>query len=147
MTGVDFARQHPDTAARVVIRAVEMHGNVLNAWEVLMSAVGREAATLAVLAQPGGDDALVVVDRTPLADGTEPVTLAERVGGLPDAERAAVRHVLDVHGWEHTAGLFSARQLLAYHAAVHANPDRYGETLDHPAHDLAGDLPAGEVDR
>ncbi|WP_143549013.1 hypothetical protein [Rhodococcus sp. ACS1] len=51
ISGTEIAMRHPNTAARVVIRAAELGGDVQNAWDVLVSAVGTFAARELVVAE------------------------------------------------------------------------------------------------
>lgn len=56
--GTDVAAKFPQTGARVVVAAHAGGGDVRNAWDVLVSAVGQDIARELVLAQAGGADAL-----------------------------------------------------------------------------------------
>jgi hypothetical protein len=49
VSGTDVARAFPDTGARVVVSAFEQGGDVRNAWDVLVSAVGIDTARPLVL--------------------------------------------------------------------------------------------------
>lgn len=40
MIGSDVAREYPEVAARVVLRAYQEDGDVQNAWDVLVAGVG-----------------------------------------------------------------------------------------------------------
>lgn len=73
MSDSDAAREHPESAARVVIKAHEAGGDFRNAWDVLVAAVGNEQAREYLHAEGEGVQALLVLRDLSIADPTAAV--------------------------------------------------------------------------